>query len=75
MDESIRGTGFGKHIMTYVEEYTRERGIHQITLETADAQAPWFYEKIGYQKYGSIPGFIKGRDGTYMGYNSYVKKL
>ena len=41
-----RGKGFGKRIMTFVEEESRKRGYKKLYLATTDKQS--FYEHLGY---------------------------
>lgn len=77
INELVRGAGFGKALMNEAEEYIRSRGLDMIQLETADHEAPWFYEKIGYERRESDTLHNVGKDnrGKILSSYSYVKKL
>ena len=49
--------GLGTALMKHAETYCHENGLIGITLFTLDIQAPGFYEKLGYEKFGEIPDF------------------
>ncbi len=63
MDESIRGTGLGKIIMTHAGRYVKNQGIGLVTLGTDDSLATWFYEKYGFRRVHTISGNLKLRSG------------
>ncbi len=44
-----RGKGYGKALMSRVEEAARERGCRRVSLRTFSFQAPNFYPKLGYR--------------------------
>lgn len=50
--KEARKKGYGKKIMTYVEEFAKEHGGKALTLG-AQVQAIPFYETIGYQVFGN----------------------
>ncbi|MBN3582835.1 GNAT family N-acetyltransferase [Algoriphagus aestuarii] len=71
-DESCRGKGFGKKVLTELENWAGEMGFDYCVLETGKRQpdAIALYEKCGYQK---IPNY-----GQYIGIENSVcfqKKL
>lgn len=51
----IRGKGIGSQILKRVEDEGRERGCKTAVLYTITFQAPAFYEKNGWQRFGEIP--------------------
>ena len=50
VSEEAEGTGAGRALMTFAEEWGRQRGVPFITLNVfaANARARRFYEKAGY---------------------------
>ncbi|MFJ7933235.1 GNAT family N-acetyltransferase [Sporosarcina sp. NPDC096371] len=54
IDESLRGKGYGKKLLDYIEETARENKCRLIQLDTFSFQAPDFYQKYGYQIVGII---------------------
>ena len=55
-----RGGGLGKRLLDAAEYVAAERGCTGVWLHTLSFQAPAFYERQGYQKFGEIPDFPKG---------------
>lgn len=66
MDELVRGTGLGRHVMSSVEMFLKKQNISIIEIGTGDHQAPWFYEKIGYKKIITYPRLLQNKDGQYL---------
>ncbi|MCE7568200.1 GNAT family N-acetyltransferase [Aliivibrio fischeri] len=60
LSEETRGSGIGSKLMTELELFSKEKGLHQIRTETLDFQAKPFYEKNGYRVYGEINDSPKG---------------
>ena len=54
VDESQRGLGLGAKLLARAEQIAIERGCHGIHLDTHGFQAPKFYEKSGYESFGSL---------------------
>ena len=50
-----RGRGIGTKLIRSAEEEALRRGCKYAFLDTADYQAPKFYEKIGYEMAGQLP--------------------
>ena len=65
-----RGAGFGSRLIEEAERRARRRGSHLIHLNTYSFQAPGFYEKHGYQRFGRISGSPRGESRYF-----YVKRL
>lgn len=47
--------GVGSELMTAFEQHVAALGCHVILLETAETQAPAFYEKHGYSRVFTLP--------------------
>lgn len=54
VDESLRGQGQGKRLLTGIESIAKRENCKAIHLETFSFEAPKFYEKNGYQQFGNI---------------------
>ncbi len=67
--EALRGTGMGSSLMAKAEETARARGCKGVHLDTFEFQAPRFYEKLGYVRYGKLDNLV-GREQYF-----YVKKF
>jgi GNAT superfamily N-acetyltransferase len=55
-----RGKGYGSALLTAVEKYAASQGHALCYLETTSFQARPFYEKLGYQVFGELPGIDEG---------------
>ena len=60
IDEAERGNRWATRLMDRAEAYARERGCHSVTLDTHSFQARPFYEKRGYEIFGTLDDFPKG---------------
>jgi GNAT superfamily N-acetyltransferase len=65
-----RGAGLGRKLMQEAERQARRRGSRLIHLNTYSFQAPGFYEKQGYRRFGGVTGSPKGASRYF-----YVKHL
>lgn len=70
VDEKYRGVGLGRSILEKLEEGAVRQGARKLELNTFGFQAPGFYEKLGYRRFGAIEQAV----GTY-GHYFYVKEL
>ncbi len=70
LSEKARGTGFGSKLVAEAERHARRRGSRLIHLNTFSFQAPGFYEKLGYRRFGGMSGSPKGKSRHF-----YVKHL
>jgi len=52
--ESGRGQGLGSRLLAAVENAAREQGCMGVWLNSYAFQAPGFYEKNGYEKFGEL---------------------
>ncbi len=55
--DAARGLGNGTRLLLEAEAYARARGAISATLETHSFQARPFYEKLGYELYGTLDGY------------------
>ncbi|MCM3666267.1 GNAT family N-acetyltransferase [Mesobacillus subterraneus] len=69
VDESIRGSGYGKELLNHIEKIARENRCQLIQLDTFSFQAPDFYQKNGYEIVGVIEGHPNKENHQY-----YLKK-
>lgn len=58
--EVLRGQGFGREMMDKVETRARELGLAGIRLDTFAFQARGFYEKLGYEVFGTLEDHPRG---------------
>jgi predicted N-acetyltransferase YhbS len=58
--EENRGQGTGSRLIRMAEDVAREKGCVGIWLDTFDFQAPSFYERHGFSKFGSLDDFPLG---------------
>jgi GNAT superfamily N-acetyltransferase len=54
LPESARGQDVGRRMMREAEDEARRRGCRAIWLYTISFQAPGFYERLGYRRFGAI---------------------
>lgn len=57
VDEAVRGQGHATQMMDAAEAYARERHCHSVALDTHSFQARPFYEKRGYEVFGTLDGY------------------
>ena len=60
IDEQERGKRWATRLMDQAEAYARERKCHSATLDTHSFQARPFYEKRGYEVFGTLDDYPKG---------------
>ena len=58
--EQTRGQGTGSRLMEMAEELAREKGCVGIWLDTFDFQAPEFYPKHAFTRFGQLDEFPPG---------------
>ncbi|WP_193172541.1 GNAT family N-acetyltransferase [Nisaea nitritireducens] len=61
VDERVRGSGAGRHLMTEAERLARELGCKTVSLSSNERRtgAHSFYERIGYQRSSRSYSFTK----------------
>lgn len=65
-----RGQGVGSALMAAAEQATRDKGYRGLFLDTFDFQAPGFYERLGFSRFGVIQDYTHGYDRHF-----YEKRL
>jgi ribosomal protein S18 acetylase RimI-like enzyme len=55
--EDARGLGYGREMLRLAEAEAIARGCERVVLDSYSFQAPGFYQKLGYDVFGSLPGF------------------
>ena len=65
-----RRAGLGSKLIREAERRARRRGSRLIHLNTYSFQAPGFYEKQGYRRFGGMSGSPRGESRHF-----YVKRL
>lgn len=68
--EGYRGQGLGTQLLRQAEELARKRGCIGMWLHTGSFQAPGFYEKRGFQRFGTVPDYPLGHATIF-----YLKRL
>lgn len=77
LDKEYRGKGIGQKLMSELMKLAKERfQIKILHLEVYDTNpAIYFYERLGFEKYGYQKNFVKQKDGTYLGKTMMKKHL
>ena len=70
VDERSRHAGLGSRLIEAAERRARRRGSRLIHLNTYSFQAPRFYERLGFRRFGGMRGSPPGASRHY-----YVKRL
>jgi GNAT superfamily N-acetyltransferase len=60
IEEAHRGGGHGAALMRAAEAHARTRGCLGVYLDTFEYQARPFYERLGYELFGTLPGYPPG---------------
>ncbi len=58
--ESLRGADFGSKLIREAEEIIKAKGAVGIWLDTFSFQAPGFYERQGYERFGTLENYPRG---------------
>ena len=66
LSPSLRGSGLGTEILRRFEAEGRRRGCSTAVLYTISFQAPGFYEKQGWRRFGEIPCAPPGTSRIFM---------
>jgi len=64
--EAARGLGHGKRLMKNAEAHAGRLGAVGVTLETYSFQARSFYERLGYEVFGTLDGCPRGHDKFFL---------
>jgi GNAT superfamily N-acetyltransferase len=60
LPESLRGSGIGSELMATAEDHAWREGCLGVYLDTFEYQALPFYQKLGYELFGTLDGFPPG---------------
>lgn len=60
IDDAARGRRWATRLMDQAEAYAVERHCHSATLDTHSFQARPFYEKRGYEVFGTLDDYPEG---------------
>ena len=63
--ENVRGQGVGKKLVEQAERIAKHSGCTMLHLDTFDFQAPKFYEKLGFERWGVLGPFPNGHQRFY----------
>jgi GNAT superfamily N-acetyltransferase len=66
LPEPLRGSGLGTQILRAFEEEGRRRGCRSAVLYTISFQAPEFYQRNGWRRFGEIPCHPPGTSRIFM---------
>ena len=66
VDPSIRGQGHGARLVATAEAEARRCGCHGAYLDTFSFQARPFYERCGYEVFGTLADFPPGHQRFFM---------
>jgi GNAT superfamily N-acetyltransferase len=66
VDDGARGQGLGTRLLAAAEDLARSRGCTDVSLDTFDYQARPFYEKLGYELFGTLEGYPPGSRQYYL---------
>lgn len=66
LPETLRGRGIGTRVMREVEAYASRRQCIGVFLDTFEYQALPFYEKLGYEQFGTLEGYPPGYRQFYL---------
>jgi GNAT superfamily N-acetyltransferase len=66
VDERARGRGIGTQLLKAAEDLARSRGCTDASLDTFEHQARPFYEKLGYELFGTLDGYPPGYRQFYL---------
>ncbi len=66
LPDTLRGTGLGSRLLQAFEDEARRRGCLNAVLYTISFQAPGFYEKNGWVRFGEIPCAPEGSSRVFL---------
>ena len=66
LPDSLRGSGLGSQLLQAFEDEARRRGCLSAVLYTISFQAPGFYEKRGWVRFGEIPCAPEGHSRVFL---------
>jgi GNAT superfamily N-acetyltransferase len=64
--DALRGQGLAGQLLARAEEEARARGCHGAWIDTFNPQALKAYQRQGYEIFGELPEFPKGRTRVFL---------
>jgi GNAT superfamily N-acetyltransferase len=64
--EDLRGQGRGRRLVEAAEAEARARGCRRVWLDSYTFQAPAFYQRLGYQVFGTLQGYPTPHDRVFL---------
>ena len=65
-DKLVRAQGLGRKVMEQAEIQAKQRGCIAAQVDTLSIQAPSFYQKLGFEVKGKVPGLTKDHDRYFL---------
>jgi GNAT superfamily N-acetyltransferase len=62
----LRGQGYGKRLVQTLEREAQTQGCCTAAVDTYSFQAPEFYQRLGYKKFGSVDGYPDGHQKLFL---------
>lgn len=66
ISDAYRGGGLGRRLLRAAEDEALRRGMRHAYLDTFDFQARGFYEKSGYELFGTLEDYPPGHTRFYL---------
>jgi GNAT superfamily N-acetyltransferase len=66
LDHAHRGQGLAGRLLEMAEAEARARGCHGAYIDTFNPAALRVYERAGYQVFGALPDFPRGRTRSFL---------
>ncbi|MGD9002303.1 MAG: GNAT family N-acetyltransferase [Anaerolineae bacterium] len=64
--DELRGRGYGRRLLTLLEDEARQRGAKHAYLDTFSFQALDFYRRYGYRVFGELQDFPPGHQRYFL---------
>jgi GNAT superfamily N-acetyltransferase len=66
VDESLRGRGLGRRLLSSLEDEARNRGCQQAHVDTFSFQARSFYERCDYEAFAVLDEYPPGHQRVFL---------
>jgi ribosomal protein S18 acetylase RimI-like enzyme len=63
LDATVRGCGWGRCLLIAAEKIARRRGCRGAWLDTRAVQAPGFFRRLGYRRFGRLKELARTEGG------------
>jgi GNAT superfamily N-acetyltransferase len=72
----VRGRGVGRALMEQLEQEARADGKSLLILDTAaERAADRLYDRLGWTRLGTVPGYARNPDGSFCDATFFYKHL